>query len=257
MRKPLPIFLHALLLIMLLPVCSTARETDYKVTQILNGKSFVLASGDTVRLAGIAVPNVQEASTATRSGRSGEPLGEEAKQALEKLISNQSITLQLTDKKRDRHNRLLGQAYAGSTWLQGAMLNEGYAMVYSFSDTPHDLTQKMLAEERSARAAKRGIWSHPYYRIITPEETPEYINRFKLVEGKVESVRMSHGNIYINFFKEWKGRFALFISRKHAEAFAGSNLNALEGKTIRVRGWINYHNAPMINLSHPGEIETD
>jgi hypothetical protein len=35
------------------------------------------------------------------------------------------------------------------------------------------------------------------------------------------------------------------------------NLPSLVGKTIRVRGWINYHNAPMIDLTHPEQIEME
>lgn len=253
MRKLWPLCL----LLALLPLGTPAQDTEYKVDHVINGKSFVLTSGDTVRLASIEVPNTQEKNTSTRRGRPGEPMGDAAKQALTTLLAGKTVTLHADSAKRDRHNRLLGQVYTGDIWVQGALLSGGYAMVYSFADTPHDIVQKMLVEERNARSAKRGIWAHPYFRVITPTEADEFVNRFKLVEGKVVSVKVSHENTYINFFEQWKGHFAVFISRKHAKAFAGSSLGALTGKNIRVRGWIHYHNAPAISITHPDEIEVE
>ncbi len=242
-------------LLCLLPtLCYSA---EYTVDRVINGKSFVVSSGETVRLAAIEAPNAQEESTPTHRGRSGEPLGEEARHALELLIAHKTITLELNSQAHDRHDRLLGQAYVGNLWVQGELLTQGYAMTYSFSDTPREITQKMLAQERLARAAKRGLWAHPYYRVITPGETDEFINRFKLVKGTVVSVHHSHDNIYINFFNEWKGKFAVFISRKHAPAFTQMNLTSLERKTILVRGWIHYHNAPMMDITHPDELEIE
>jgi hypothetical protein len=113
----------------------------------------------------------------------------------------------------------------------------------------------MLTAEYEAQAARRGIWAHPYFRVITPPEAQEFVGRFKLVEGKVLSVHDYHGHTYINFSERWKGNFAVFISRKYAAAFVPTNLPSLVGKAIRVRGWINYHNAPMIDLTHPEQIE--
>lgn len=242
-------------LLLLLPALALAKDAGHSVKHIINGKSFVLETGDTVRLASIQVPNVQEADTIERKGRPGEPQGEEARRALEQLVAGKTIKVQTGKNPRDRHERLLGQAYADDVWLQGAMLRKGYAMVYSFTDKPVDLIQKMLAEERAARQEKLGIWADPYFKILSPQETAQSLNRFRLVEGRVESVRKVRGNTYINFSRDWHGQFHVFISRKNADAFKQQELQALEGKAIRVRGWVNYYKAPMISLTHPGQIE--
>lgn len=239
----------------MLPAVSLAATDALKVTQIINGKSLVLESGDTVRLASIEVPNVKEEKPPYRNG---EPLGDEARKALENLVAGKSVQIDAKPGTRDRHNRLLGQVFTSDgVWLQGAMLTQGYAMVYSFNDDSHDVIEKMLAHEREARAAGRGIWAHPYFRIITPQETSEFINRFKIVEGVIKSVNLSHDNMYINFSEHWKGQFAVFISRKYTAAFAALNPQSLVGKKVRVRGWINYHNAPMIDITHPEQIEME
>jgi endonuclease YncB( thermonuclease family) len=246
-----------LCLLLAAPVVAPAADT-VGVARILNGKSFVLASGDEVRLASIEAPNTQEQAEGQHAARPGEPLGDEAKAALAALLAGHTVRIDTNPGTRDRHNRLLGQVYdEKGTWIQGEMLKRGWAMVYSFSDDKHEIIEKMLGLEREAQAAKRGIWANPYFRVISPAEAAEFVNRFKLVEGRVVSVHDYHGNTYINFFDRWKGNFAVFISHKHADAFAPMNLPLLVGKTIRVRGWINYHNAPMIDLTHPEQIEVE
>lgn len=245
--------------VLLLATVAASACTDMRaVADVINGKSFTLATGDIVRLASIEAPNTYEKADGVHAARPGEPLGEEAKAALQKLLAGHGVCIDYNPGERDLHGRLLGQVYDDKgNWVQGEMLTNGYAMAYSFSDDRHEVIEKMLAAEKQAQSAKLGIWAHPYFRVITPQETPDFINRFKLVEGRVMSVHDYHGHTYINFSERWKGSFAVFISRKYAPAFASMNLASLVGKTIRVRGWINYHNAPIIDLTHPEQIEVE
>jgi endonuclease YncB( thermonuclease family) len=220
------------------------------VAGIISGNAFTLASGDTVRLASIEATHEEE--------KNGEPLGSEAKVALVKLLAGHRVCIDPVAGGRDRHDRLLGQVYdEKGNWIQGEMLRQGLAMTYSFSDDSHDIILRMLAQEKQAQAAKLGIWSQAYFRVISPEQAAEFINRYKLVEGRVVSVHDYHGHTYVNFSEHWKGNFAVFISRKYAEAFAQLNLQSLVGKIIRVRGWIDFHNAPVINLTHTEQIEVE
>ncbi len=242
----------------LAPSPAFAANDLFTVVKVINGKSFVVSSGDTVRLASIEAPNVPEENINEHPGRPGEPLGLEAKEALAALIMGRKIRIDYNPGERDRHNRLFGQVYdEQGRWIQGEMLKNGWAEVYSFDDDAHDVIMKMLKAEREAQKTRRGIWANAYYRIIRQEEAGEFLNRFKIVEGEVKSVNEYHGNIYINFSEHWKGNFAVFISRKKTKAFSLPDLKSLVGKKVRVRGWINYHNAPMIDITHPEQIESD
>jgi endonuclease YncB( thermonuclease family) len=248
--------LLCILFVILLPACADATSLSAAVDHVLNGKSFVITAGDTVRLAGIEAPNTEEPATTEFKARPGEPLGQEAKNALVAVLKGNAVRIDTVPTQRDRHNRLVGQVYTqDGAWVQGAMLRDGWAMVYSFADDDPQTVQKMLVLENEAQVAKRGIWADPYFRVIGPKETANFINRFKLVEGRVTSANTYHGNLYINFSWHWKGQFAVFISHKFLPAFSLPTLLALPGKTIRVRGWIDYHNAPMIDVDHPQQIE--
>lgn len=237
----------------LMPCGALAAEpVSLHVTHAISGKSLQLESGDLVRLASIEAPNVQDGK------RPGEPLGDEAKAALAALAEGQTIRIDYAPTPRDRHNRLLGQVYLqDGQWLQQLMLERGLAMVYSFNDDAPELLARMFAAEQKARAAKLGIWANPYWRMVSPQEAGDFINRYKIVEGRIISVNHSRGNIYVNFSKEWKGQFAVFIPRKFAGDFDDARMQAWVGKMVRVRGWIHYHNAPMIDVTTPGQIEVE
>lgn len=242
------LFLLCALWIWLNPLATSANEGAYQVKEVIDGHTLQFNNGENFSLAGIYTPSLHH----IHPDRS-EPLAEQARKILEQLTAGHEVTLQSSANPHDRHGRLIGQAYAGKTWLQGEMLRRGMAMVYGPADIPRELLSDMLMQEQQARSAKRGIWATPYFSIIAPEQAAEQLNRFKIVEGNVASVHNSHGNIYINFFADWHGKFALFISRKQADRFA--SFPALEGRRIRVRGWIHFHNAPMMDISHPNTIE--
>jgi hypothetical protein len=65
------------------------------------------------------------------------------------------------------------------------------------------------------------------------------------------------GRIYLNFTQDWRSDFTVSVERKDAVAFAaaGLDLKALQGKRLRVRGFLAWRNGPMIEASHPEQIE--
>jgi hypothetical protein len=84
--------------------------------------------------------------------------------------------------------------------------------------------------------------------------------RFALVEGRVVSVRESGTVIYINFGRRWSEGFAVTVLKRNERNFtaAGLKLPALEGRRVRVRGWIEARGAagsPEITVDHPEQIE--
>ena len=66
----------------------------------------------------------------------------------------------------------------------------------------------------------------------------------------------SSGRIYLNFDKDWRKDFTVLIERKDGDAFkaAGIDPKALAGKKLRVRGWIEWRNGPMIHVTHVEQI---
>ncbi len=227
------------------------------VAQVVDGDTVVLdraiGAATEVRLVGIQAPKLPLG----RPGFPTWPLAGEAKRALERLVLGRRVTLSFGGRRMDRHGRLLAHLYAADgAWIQGEILRSGLARVYSFADN-RALIPEMLALERRARAAGRGIWGHPFYAIRTPAQTNRDIGTFQVVEGTVVGAARVKGRIYLNFGPDWRTDFTVTIAPKAQKLFrrAGVDPLLLEGRRVRVRGWIKRFNGPLIEATHPEQIE--
>lgn len=225
-----------------------------RVERVINGNTLALAGGRRLRLAGIQAPRL-----ATRQDRNSWPLAAEARQALLRLAAGKSIRLLREGRRVDRYGRLTGHATVGAApglWLQARLLALGLARVRTYPDNAH-FADRMLAIERQARAARRGIWAHDFYRVRFHRRLRGLFDTFQLVEGRVCCVAETRRWTYLNFDPNWRRDFTISIDRQGRRRFrkAGIRLKDYEGKRLRVRGWIFRRNGPMIEATHPAQIE--
>jgi endonuclease YncB( thermonuclease family) len=206
-----------------------------------------------VRLVGIQAPKLPLG----RPGFRAWPLAEESKAALARLALGRALVLSFGGRRLDRHGRLLAHLHdRDGRWIQGEILALGLARVYSFADNRR-LVLDMLALERGARAAGRGIWSHPDYRVLTPHEATAAVGSFQLVEGLVRSAAVVRGRGYLNFGDDWRSDFTISIAPRARRLFEaeGVDVKGFEGRRVRVRGWLDSYNGPTIAATHPEQIE--
>lgn len=250
---PLLLALAVLLLVAASPARALEPGSGGVCVEVVDGDTLVLESGETVRLVGIQSPKLPLG----RPDFEPWPLADEAKAELERLALGKTLDLWFGGRRLDRYGRLLAQLYAeDGTWIQGAMLEAGMARVYTFADN-RALAEEMFARERAGRAAGRGLWADPYYRILAPEEAAGYVGTFQLVEGTVVSAAVVKGRGYLNFGEDWKEDFTATASKADLKLFekAGIDFVGYEGRTVRVRGWLKSFNGPMIEVTHPEQIE--
>lgn len=230
------------------------------VRSILDGDTFYLDDGLKVRLSAIQAPKLPLG----RAGFEAWPLGEESKSALIKLTSGKTLQLYYSGEKRDRYDRALAQTYTlkedGSRdlWLQEEMVRLGMARVYTWPDTFQD-SEKLYAAEIRARDAKRGIWGEDYYKIRSPapDALAQDVDSYQIVQGVITSAADVRGQIYLNFGANYKTDFTIAIAKRDRKRFEKSGIDplSLEGATVRVRGWIELSNGPMVWLDHPERLE--
>ncbi len=215
------------------------------VAGIIDGKSFRLADGREIRLAGI------EPAGATKAERIA---------ALSAILAGKDVRLNGTDDTPDRYGRqnafvvLTGTG----TLVQGMLLSQGAAL--STADiADKECAAALSTAEADARAAKKGTWAGN--TVIKNAESADDIltgiGRFLLVEGKVLSVRQAGAMTYLNFGRRWTRDFAATISRRNMPAVesAGIALKSLENRRIRVRGWVEARPGPRIEVVRAGQIE--
>ena len=249
-----------LVLMALLPAALAAPAQDRLepggsgvVQRVVDGDTLVLEDGTEIRLVGIQAPKLPLG----RPSFAPWPLAEEAKAALEEMTMGHRVRLLHGGQRIDRHGRRLAHLYDDAgRWLQAELLRRGLARVYTFRDN-RALAARMLAIETQARASRRGIWRLSFYRPLTPEEAARHIGSFQLVEGRVLEAAVVRQRTYFNFGADWRNDFTISISPRDRRHFAQAGIDPakLSGRRVRVRGWIKSYNGPMIEASHPEQIE--
>jgi endonuclease YncB( thermonuclease family) len=221
--------------------------------EIVDGDTLFLDNGTEVRLVGLQAPKL----ALGRKGFEPWPLADESKAQLEELTLGKHLSLSYGGRRVDRYGRALAHLHGDDgLWIQGEMLRLGMARVYTFRDNTA-LAGQMLELERQARAAGRGIWSHPFYAVRRHDRLKKDIGSFQLVEGRVRRVAQVRGNTYLNFGEDWRTDFTVFVDSRDRRRMekAGHDLHALEGQVIRVRGWVKSYNGPSIRVDHWEQIE--
>jgi endonuclease YncB( thermonuclease family) len=121
-----------------------------EVVRIVDGDTIVVAIGGTrgtkVRLIGIDTPE------------RGDCMFKAATERMRALVEGKSVRLERDVSETDRYGRLLRYVYAGDTFVNAAMVREGFANAATF---PPDVAHAMefVALERIARDARRGLWA--------------------------------------------------------------------------------------------------
>ena len=231
-------------------VCNAAAQEPCKLTAIgtanvaavRDGRTLLLDDGRELRLAAIEV-------------------SDDSRDALQTLVGSGPLRLERLGAEHDRYGRLVAFAFAGDARqsVQQALLEQGQARV-SARIGDKACADALLTAERAARAGPRGLWADPNFAPLQAENLARLQaerGHFALVEGKVLSVRESGATIYVNFGRRWTRDFTVTILKRQQRTFAAAGVEPkqLEGRRIRVRGWIEQRGGPIIAAEAPEQIE--
>ena len=117
------------------------------------------------------------------------------------------------------------------------------------------LVDEMLQLEQAVRQARQGIWRHAFYRLRSADNLRGDINAFKLIEARIRAVATVKGRTYLSFEDDWRRDFTIVVAGKDRRRFSSRRLAALDGRLIRVRGFLWWRNGLMIHATHPEPIE--
>ncbi|MDQ2954573.1 MAG: hypothetical protein M3R18_06525 [Pseudomonadota bacterium] len=143
--------------------------------------------------------------------------------------------------------------------VQHSLLLQGHAFAAARPDN-RACHAELLAREKVARDAKLGLWADPVYAMRRAESGAALLaarGRFAVIEGKVFSVRESGGTIYVNFGRRWAQSLTVTIRKRDARQFAAAGIEPkkLEGRLVRVRGFIEERNGARLEALHAEQIE--
>jgi endonuclease YncB( thermonuclease family) len=142
------IFLY-FLLIGAIVGCTQQADTISGI-EIIDGDTFRLANGDTVRLIGIDAPELSQ------------PGGELSREYLTHLICGKPITLERGTEDRDNYHRQLRFVYIGDLCINEEMIRQGYAEARYLPESP--VREYYLQLEIQAETARAGLWNNNVFQ---------------------------------------------------------------------------------------------
>lgn len=123
-------------------------ETITGMGRAIDGDSLRIGTRE-LRLAGIDAPELHQ--TCERDG-AGYPCGREARRVFSDMLARGAVTC--TVRESDRYGRGLAICKQGEIEVNAVLVRQGQAVAYGRYD----------ADERQARAARRGIWAGGFER---------------------------------------------------------------------------------------------
>lgn len=241
--------------------CVTKTFSTHNVAQVIDGHTVRLDDASEVRLIGALAPETPR----WWKGKGAWPPADFTRKELEKLIGSHKVEIRFAgvEEQRDRHDRYLAQLFVRRgderIWVQGHMIREGLSQAYSLKG--HRACARALQEEEfSARNSHRGLWHKDRFKVLQTKITGDISKRqgsFQIVEGTVHTVGKKTKWTFLNFSADWRNDFTVAVRAGDRRKFAGSDVDLamLEGKMIRVRGWVERWNGPLIKVTHPEQIE--
>jgi micrococcal nuclease len=257
----------------LLPTLAVAELQPFGV---LNGTVVHVSDGDTVRLNtghSVRLLDINTPETA-HDDRPAEPLANQAKTALETMVLNQPVQVQLGARVYDPYARVLGHVYlrngSRNAWVNGGLVRGGFAHVYTFPDN-RVYGPELLKLEAAARKEKLGLWALPRWQIHAAESCCEEtdIGRFVLVRGTVKAIAKVGNRTFLNFGTDWRTDFSVVIDDKQQKFFRPTkvkgeknrdqrppfNFNNYLGQEVLVRGVAQPVNGILVRVTHPEQLQ--
>ena len=245
------IFLQVILLSAI--VGCTQQVTTISSVEIIDGDTFRLANGDTVRLIGIDAPELSQ------------PGGVLSREYLAHLICGKRVTLERRSEDRDKYHRLLRFVYINDLCINEEMIRQGYAEARYLPENP--IRDYYLQLEIQAEAARAGLWSDNVFQprfnldwdsnlpVISWNNTDNYYNQYVIIEGTIVDTYNSGIVCFLNFHPDYQ-YFTAVIFACDLSGFPYPPDTYYLGKKVQIIGIIKeYNGSPEIIVKTPDQIK--
>ena len=192
------------------------------VERVIDGDTFKTTKGEKIRLLGINTPEIRHDTSPAQ------PFGKQAKNALIRFIAGKQVRLTFDKEKKDKYGRTLAHVYLrDGLWVNAALVEQGLAHVYTFAPNI-SAAKKLLRVEQDAIAAKRNMWSHKRWRVLTPKQLRmSLLGQFRLIHGTVTKIDK-------NGWRFELGKLTVTVPKRSRHDFKRKVLKL--GQQILVRG---------------------
>jgi len=224
--------------------CGTGLRADDTPPLLLQavgpGPSYILSSGETVKLAGVWFPDTEIASRHLQ------------------VLTGRVVTL-TRPARRDRYGAIRSDILLGEDQhLSTGLIRRGIALAFA---GPFDLPPPGAWDaERLAEKDRLGLWSDPDFLLVggaalSPDPI-HYGSGMKILRVQVKTVGVREKWSYLNFGDDWSTDLTVKLSHDIHMALDADGLSppSLAGRWIEVRGWLAEDGGPSMTLSHAAHL---
>jgi len=227
-------------------------DESVSVNYVYDGDTLQLEDGRKVRLIGIDTPEVFSKKRHIPSEIKAS--GQRARTALQQQLSKAKMRVGLDygQQRFDRYGRTLAHVFtAEGVNVQAHLIKQGHAI--AFTTPPNDrLSNCYQQQENLARQAKRGIWQLAQYQLLEISQLKKAKQGFQRLQGKVTQLKKNSKHITLVI----GGILNVRIYKKDWPNFSLHHLNTLQGKRVRVRGWLHKKKQRyQLNIRHPDALK--
>jgi micrococcal nuclease len=244
-----------------LAACNLVAGPERTVARVVTGDTLILDDGSRVRLANVLVPRAADV------GQDGQLAAERAAlAALDQAARGKAVRLRFDTARTDRHGTLRAHvmlvAPGAETWVQARLLADGHARVDARIGE-RSCVGDLLAAEDVARANAAGLWVDSAHRVraaLPARDLAGYRGTFQIITGKVHSVESSRDLWRLLLGPDRRRDVSVSLRANDRDVLGGlgGDAQALVGKTIEARGWLDQRagsfGGPDIDVSLAGHI---
>jgi micrococcal nuclease len=234
-----------------------------KVTEVIDGDTFKIETGQPVRLLGINAPEIND------------PGGDIAKDMLFSMVMGKDVRLERDVTDKDDYGRLLRYAFVDGDFVNAEMIRMGYAELRFYP--PDTLYHGELRElEKIAIRNRQGLWAFPVFQmsdttgtavslvlkeqkdsdVVSWRDAAKYYGQTKSVEGKIVASNNTGKVCFLNFHRDWRHNFTAVIFASDFSKFPAHPEDHYLNRVVRVTGLIKeYRGKPEIILKSPSQID--
>jgi adhesin HecA-like repeat protein len=186
----------------------------------------------------------------------------EAEFVLADVAVPQGVTIEIADDVQvtagglhDRWGRAIATLRDAAGPLNERLIAHGWAILSP--DATAESAARLLPLEAAARDARRGFWATGLLRVQNAAGVRGATGDLVLVAGRVFAVGGGGDRLYLNFGEDWRTDFTARIERRAVRAMARNGLDptTLQGREVRLRGWLRYAGGPLLDIMGPVQIE--
>ena len=238
------------------PLNSLKSQSAKTVQTVVNATTLTMGDNSIIRLDGILIPDQFTPSNQDN------PIHTQALGLIKEHFTGKSVRAYydraMREPPKDRSEHLLAQLVSDkdNIWAQKLLLETGLAFYWP-SETTSSIASHLQAYENVARTGKVGLWANEEYAPKTPETVKANSFQMQIVEGRPAKIATVRDMIYVNFGQNWREDFTVNIPQNLRKAFAKRRENPIswQGKLLRIRGFVEDYNGPMIKIDSPEQIE--